>query len=316
LPLAVRSLAHLANGNVSSAQDDARRARWLDPDNPTVARIVTRTHGYVASLVQAGPIPVKAGKGLVVGSNSKEAALLRGSVLLSIGQSLAARKELQKAIGLDPSFAPAYARLALLEEGQGFPIQAKKLALKTYELDDQLAETKSVLALCELRLRHLAHAEKLAREVVGKPYADLEAKLMAYMVLVGVAVKRGDWKKAQEALRQADDSLPSLSLTPLWLHAAEQAHEDGQMGLVAEYLARAERLEPRSPLIMAARKHLQQPSAPSLPLGIASPPVAVAETDRASYAHSRWAVAEVLLVCLAIASVLVMLIVRRRRHFT
>jgi tetratricopeptide (TPR) repeat protein len=270
-PLVVRALAHLCRGEVGAARRDALRATPLCGDNPGLALLLAYVLGYSDALIAEGGAVVEPGKGLVVKAGGREEALLRGTVLMMLGKGAEARDQLLTAVERDPTYAPAYARLALVEVAEDFRLQGKKHAQKALGLNANLIEAKAALALSELHGRHLTAAEKLAREVLAHPAPDLHAKQMAYQVLVGVAAARGDWKAARRWLRRAEASLAQPPLVPLWLYTARLALRDGQKELAAECVARADRVAPHAASVKTARERLAEAGVRELPTYLPEP---------------------------------------------
>src|SRR5205823_6929349 len=124
--------------------------------------------------------------------------------------------DFEKAIALDPRFALAYARLALLESAQGSLVKAKKLARKAHALQSGVLEVKAILALAEMNLHHLGEAERIAREVLRHPSGDVPSRVLAFKVLFGVAAVREDWDTARERLDQAARAMPEVGTLSLF----------------------------------------------------------------------------------------------------
>jgi tetratricopeptide (TPR) repeat protein len=329
LPRAARALARLASGLLSAAQEDAIEAQRLALGDPDLGSLLVSVVQFGQGILRDGRVAVEPGAGVVVRAGSKEAALLRGTVLLLLGRAPEAREELQKAIDLDPGYASAHARLALLESDQGFRVRAKQVAEKAVRLLPNLAEAKAVLARSEFRLRHLSAAEKQASEVIAQPFAEIQARGMAYEVLVGVAARRGEWQNTERLLQTARKALPRSAQVPVWLFAADEAHDGGRDDLSSAWLIQAERLAPRSRAVAAAKQRLAParstpptnensspksngtPSTPAAKNANAVPPEANVGPSKEADPFSGW----IVVLALALIGVIgTVLLVRRYRR--
>jgi tetratricopeptide (TPR) repeat protein len=327
LPRAVRALAQLAQGNLLSMRADVLEAHQLSLGDTDMDTLLVSVLEYGLAVMRETRNEDGPNTAAVGSAGTKEKALLRGTILLLLGQVSEARQELQKAIDLDPDYASAYARLAFLEAAQGFRIRGKQRAEKAIRLNPNLAEAKAVLAWSELRLSHLAAAEKQAAEVIAQPFAEVQARVMAYKVLVGVAARRGEWQNTELLLEKAQRGLTGFAQVPVWLFAAEEAREGGRDDMSAAWLTHAERLAPRSGAVAAAKRRLASlrpsqpagddsspkskgaPSAPATDNGNSVPSDAGAGRPTEAQFSSGWALI-VLLALTGVAGAVVLL----RRH--
>jgi tetratricopeptide (TPR) repeat protein len=256
LPLVIRSVAHFARGELSPAQQYARLALRLNPADARTIAYVADVLGYSSALVSRGAASIVPGKGLVARLDEKEAALLRGTALLRVGRGDGARRNLEKAIALDPNFAVAHARLALLESSQGELVKGKNLARKARALRPDSFEVAAILAFAEVKLHHLETAEALAREVLGRPDSDMQSRALAFQALIGASAAREAWAAAKGHLTDAAGRLPEVFRLSLCCYAAEQAELLSRRDLTAEFMQLTEgpALEPASapPVIPAA----------------------------------------------------------------
>jgi hypothetical protein len=92
LPRAVRALAHLALGNLRASQRDVLGAHWLSVGDLDLDALLISVLEYGLGVARESPIPAKPTSGALVGAHSKEAALLRGSVLFLLDQIPLARR--------------------------------------------------------------------------------------------------------------------------------------------------------------------------------------------------------------------------------
>ncbi len=255
--LGIRALVRFFRGEYELARRDAARARRLDPDTPEVALLASfvlrecaRREGNPDSALAAAEWALRTDPG-----NSR-LRVCRGELLTMLDRTQDAKAEFEKAIELDPTFALAYARLAVLQIGEGWVATGKSLAKKAEALGSDFIQVKVALALAELACGKPTRAEKLAKGVLAEPACDPASGIAALFVLVGVAAARDDWSALEGYVALARELAPESP--ELLVMAAGMAYEAGDVDLAFRYLEEAERVAAGHPLVREAREELRR----------------------------------------------------------
>jgi tetratricopeptide (TPR) repeat protein len=253
--LVLRALVHLRRADYNRSRLDAANARAVDPDNPEIAAAVAdiffqccwmegnpdgALRAIEASLQQ---IPDRA-----------NAQVARAEVLTLLGKADEARKALLKAVQLNPTSALPCASLADLELSEGRTLAAKPWVQKALALDPNMPEVRIASAHWEMAIVRPDLSEKIARRVWEDEANGPTVRLQALAVLASVSAAREKWNDVEryiglmEKLRAAS---PEVLVV-----AAEIAATWGERQRAVRYLAQAEKLSPRHPLVVKLRAKL------------------------------------------------------------
>ncbi len=226
----------LVRGEVTSARREVLAARALAPENrwqaEAVGRILLACDLFDgrrdAALVELDR--------LVAGEpSSAELQIQRGHLLQQMGRAPEARAALRRAIEIDPSSAPAYAELSMIEGAQGWPLKAKSLARKAYALGATRLDTRIALATAEMRLANLAAARGLAESELKDAATDpvSRTQLLVPLVTAAAALDRSP-DAVDRWVRRGDDLPPGLRDAILEL-GAQLVAELGRPDLAQQY---------------------------------------------------------------------------------
>ncbi len=256
-PLAFRAQVELLRHNYAKARVDARKARALDPENPSTV--------YLSSLIlfQLDSIDGKSDQAMAEvdyalkrDPTSAQARILRGNALAALGRVSEARSEYKQAIRRDPTSAYCYVQLGLLEMSQGWVVKAKSLIEKGRLLSKAAHEPPQItaaMAMAELAnasveladsTELLALANRYAHQALDDPVCDPQSQMLALTALGSVAMIRSDWNQADFYLQKLQKIAPKDP--EMLLIAAETAHDARHDDMAQKYLSQAEQIAPDS----------------------------------------------------------------------
>ncbi len=134
------------------------------------------------------------------------APYLRARVMLAKQDATGARRDLERAVSLDPVYFPAVANLAALDLADQKPAEAKK-RFEALLLKDPKNES-ALLALADLAAKRGAPPDEVAK-LIGNAVAANPQNTRPRLLLVEYYLQRNDFKNASSAAQSAAAALPN-----------------------------------------------------------------------------------------------------------
>ena len=196
------ALTHMLNGSTESAFDELQTIGRDDKsgDMADLALISARLskHDYAAAISAANALQKKQ-------PSAPLPVELRARAQLGMGDKAAARKSFEQALALDPTFVPAAMNLAVLDERDHKPEEAKKRLGAILEKNPKNAEV--LLALAQISAGpggDPVEGMKLLRRAVDASPENVEARL----TLIEACLGQKDYRTALDIAQAGVSTLP------------------------------------------------------------------------------------------------------------
>lgn len=208
---------HLANREVDPALEVATAASQAHPDSIEPGILIVR-----ALLLRPEDHPKARAQADALVKNFPRSAAARStlaSYFVTVGDTVSARREFERALQLDPSFTTALAELVSMDVAAGSTAVAKRRIdgyLKTRPDDPRALVLRAKVALAE---RQLVEAERTLRKVVSRPNAPPEAYTLLGRLFIAERRLPEATKEFTELLRNDSQSATTHLMLGLLLHA-------------------------------------------------------------------------------------------------
>ncbi len=239
------ALTHLMDGQVDSAFGELNEIAVSDAGTTADLALIS-LHLKRAEFDQA----LKAIDGLEKKQPDKPlAAQLRARTLLAKRDLGGARKSLERALAIDPSYFPAIAGLAGIDMLEKKPEQAKQRFEAVLAKDPKSAP--AWLALAEMASRSGAAKEEVAK-LLGNAVAATPAEVAPRLLLIDFHLRNKDVKAASSAAQSAVATLPDSAELLDALGRTQQAAGDLNQAVISyNKLAGLQPLSPQPHLRLA-----------------------------------------------------------------
>ena len=271
--LSLAGEAYLQSGDPKKAEEFFAKASKLDPDNParrTALALAHMAQGDIATAtselerLSSDDKGITADRALIASylrRNELDKALaaidvlqkkqpdnpatynLRARVLLAKKDTAGARKNLEKALALNPAYIPAVATLAAMDMAENKPDDARKRFESVLATDPK--NSAALLSLAKLTLATRGKPED-ALALIDKAVSGNPGEAGPRLALIEFHLANRDAKKAAVA---AQDALAAIPDKPELLNAAGAAqYLSGDVNQALATYAKLATLQPASPL--------------------------------------------------------------------